>query len=123
VRALRAAAIAIPLALALGPLVLVIASCNSSTNLVDKGGECFLASDCAPGLVCVEVNRQRVCTDDITGVAGRSPPEGGMPREGGEGGDADPDAPVQETGPTDTGVSDTGKPVDTGTPPVDAGNG
>jgi hypothetical protein len=120
-RVLRAAAIAVPLALTLGPVAFAIASCNASTNLVNKGGECFLASDCAPGLVCVEINKQRVCSDDLTGVAGRPPPEGGAPREAGEGGDADPDAPqpVEDSG-TDTNKPDNFIPD---TSVVDTGNG
>jgi hypothetical protein len=120
-RILRAAAIAIPLALTLGPVAFAIVSCNTQTNLVNKGGECFLASDCAPGLVCVlNADKQRVCTDDISGVAGRPPPEGGPPREAGEGGDADPDAPqpVEDSG-TDTSKPDTALP-DTG--PADTGS-
>src|SRR5688572_33385332 len=118
-RILRMAAIAVPLGLTLGPIALAIPSCNASTNLVNKGGECFLASDCAPGLVCVEVNKQRVCSDDLTGVAGRPPPEGGAPREAGEGGDADPDAPPIEDSGTDTNKPDTFVPPDTG--PADTG--
>ena len=90
----RAIVIAIPLALTLGPVAAIVA-CNSTTALQPKGSECFLASDCQPGLVCVEINKQRVCTDDLTGVAGRPPPEGGAPTEAGEGGDGDtPDCPV-----------------------------
>ena len=122
VRIMRVVAVAIPLGVTLGPVAFAIVSCNASTNLVGKGGECFLASDCAPGLVCVEINKQRVCSDDLTSVAGRPPPEGGAPREAGEGGDANPDAPIQ---PVEDAPIDTNKPdnnvQDTG--PADSGNG
>ncbi len=113
----RALVIATPLALTLA----VIAACNTSTGLQPKGAECFLASDCQPGLVCVEVNKQRVCTDDISGVAGRPPPEGGAPMEAGEGGEAgESDGPIVEpdANPNDTSIPDTFKP-DTA-PPVDS---
>ena len=97
-------------------------ACSSKASLVGPGGECFLATDCAPGLVCVEqANKTRVCSDDLTRVAGRPPPEGGAgdaAEEGGEGGmDAQTDSPV--TPPVDSG-KDTSVPVDTGSP-VDTG--
>lgn len=96
------------------------AACKGSAALVQKGGECLLASDCAPGLVCVaQRNGPRVCTDDLSSVGGRPPPDGGGPAEGG---DADPDAPPVV--PPDSGDPDTTPPPDTGPPdtgPVDTG--
>jgi hypothetical protein len=93
-------------------LVLAVSSaCGTKADPVAAGGECFLATDCAPGLVCVEQsNKTRVCSDDLTRVAGR-PPEAE-----GDAGEAS-DAPAGETSRPDTG----GGTPDTGTPPQDSG--
>lgn len=104
-------------------------SCSSGGGLVGPGGECFLATDCAPGLICIEQpNKTRVCSDDLRRVAGRTPPEGGADEDGGPEGGATSDAPdqppdpedsgVQDTGIQDTGTQDTGV-EDTGAPPVE----
>jgi hypothetical protein len=108
----RTAAVVVPLALSLSPL----AACSKDSSAVARGGECYLATDCAPGLVCVpQKDGRRLCSDDLTGL-GNPPPEGGA-GDAGEAGDApnNPDAPVN---PPDTGTQDTG--TDTGTPPQDA---
>ena len=88
------------------PAVLVVA-CSSSTALVAAGGECFAASDCAPGLVCVPLQKDgpRVCSADLSQVTGRPPAEAAAPDAG------DADAPVSDADP-DTSTPDTG--VDTG---------
>ena len=92
------------------PAVLALA-CSSSPALVAAGGDCFAASDCQPGLVCVpQKNGPRVCSSDLTQVTGRPPAEGDAAMaEAGEA--ATPDAPVadapeQETSTPDTGVKD-----------------
>ena len=113
--------------LALGvPLLLwggVVAACSTRNQAVDRGGSCFFATDCVPGLVCVEQrDRSRVCTDDLSGVGG-DPPEpgdgdGGGDDEGGEGGG---EGGVIEDGGTTDGppiVEDTGTDASTG---VDTG--
>ncbi len=123
---------------ALGGAVFVLAigvACGSVTE-AGPGGECFVATDCAVGLVCVEqANKTRVCSSDLSRIAGKAPPEGG-PDDGGdaapsEGGPEDPDGgtaadadepdvvtPPKDSGadtaPADTGVKDTGPDV---TPP------
>ncbi|MCA9588938.1 MAG: hypothetical protein KC657_26665 [Myxococcales bacterium] len=116
-RPLRALALVLGLATSATPF----AACRTSSEAVGKGGECLLATDCAPGLVCIaQRNGARVCTDDLSGVGGRPIPDGAPPPEGGDG-TVDPDAPVDpDTGtpdvtppPPDTGPPDTG-PVDTG---------
>ena len=107
----------------------VLAACSKENAAIDKGGECFFASDCAPGLICVEQRGKgvRICTDDLSEVAGDPPEmgeEGDASDEGGEAGE--PDAPVVDSdtgtdqnvamdtgGGQDTGV-DTGTPVDSG---------
>jgi len=93
-------------------------ACSTSASNVGPGGECFLATDCAPGLVCLEqANKTRICSDDLSRVAGRPPPEGGMEeQEAGEGGpppDPDAQSPADSSsGNPDTGPRDTGTPVD-----------
>lgn len=113
------AAIAIPLLLWGG----LVGACSKDNAAIERGGECFFASDCAPGLVCVEQrNKTRICTDDLTGVAGEPPDQGGgdgggADGEPGEGGATDGPVIIPDTG-TDTSQGvDTG--VDTGI--VDAG--
>ncbi len=95
-------------------LTAIAAACASSASKVGAGAECFLASDCEDGLVCVpQPNGGRVCSNDISRVAGRPPAEGGA----GDANVADAtDAPVNDA-PADSPPQDTG--TDTG--PVDAG--
>lgn len=99
--------VAVPIAAAFG---LAFLACNANTTRVGAGAECFLATDCEPGLVCVpQQNGSRICSSDLSRVAGRPPPDAG-PRDAGEAGDADEDATVEDSGqdaPVDTGV-DTG---------------
>jgi hypothetical protein len=104
-----------------------VGACSKQNAAIDRGGECFFASDCAPGLICVEQRDKgiRICTDDLSGVAGDPPDmgeEGDGGDEAGEGGVTDGPI-VNDTGTdqnvTDTGVVDTG--IDTGQPPVDSG--
>jgi len=103
----------------------VVGACGTTNSAVDRGGECFYATDCTAGLVCVlQKNGKRICTDDLSGVVGDPPPGSDM------GDAANADAPPGEGGmtdgppPQDTGldqnVEDTGQ--DTGQPPVDAGS-
>jgi hypothetical protein len=96
--------------------VLVAGACKSTQNAVGPGGECFLATDCAPGLICIEQsNGARICSDDLSEVAGRPPPEAGPPGDGSdEGGEGGP-LPDGEPPPTDAG-QDTKPPADTGPP-------
>lgn len=99
--------VALPVAVSIG---FAFAACDADTTRVGAGAECFLATDCEPGLVCVpQSNGSRICSSDLRGVAGRPPPEAG-PRDAGEAGDADEDAEAQDGG-GDAGV-DTG--IDTG---------
>lgn len=113
------AAIGVPLLLWGG----FVGACSKDNPAIERGGACDFASDCAPGLVCVEQrDKARICTDDLTGVAGEPPDQGGDGGEAeggepGEGGTTDGPVVIPDTG-TDTGQGvDTG--VDTGI--VDAG--
>jgi hypothetical protein len=101
-----------------GPVlgILAVMACTQDTARVGPGGECFVATDCEPGLVCVpQQSGARVCSNDLSRVAGRPPQTG--PRDSGEAGDGDPDGEVPDgdipDAPTDTG-NDTGNPVDAG---------
>jgi hypothetical protein len=105
---------AVAVAVAVAPVLtlLVVAACSKS-GVVGKGEQCYLATDCAPGLVCVPQGDEgaRICSDDLSGVAGRPPPEAGV--DAGEGGDAPADGPppVDAPPPLDTGT-DTNPPPD-----------
>jgi hypothetical protein len=79
-------------------------ACVAQPSPVGPGGECFLASDCAPGLICVEQREgTRVCTDDLSRVTGR-PREPEDAGEGeGDGGDPDASTPVPEDAGVDAG--------------------
>lgn len=121
-----ALAICRPLAVGLtGTLGLLVASaCGSGGSPVGRGGECFLATDCAPGLVCIEqANKTRVCSDDLSDVTGRRP-ESRQEEAGADEGGAIPDGEVPDTRTPvpDTGAPDTNPPPpDTGAPPDDSG--
>jgi hypothetical protein len=115
----------IPL-LFVGGLLGAVTACAKDNKAIDKGGECFFANECAPGLVCVadKDTGKRICTDDLSEVAGEPPgmgEEGDAADEGGEGGTTDgpviPDTGTDQS-TTDTGIDtgvDTGVPTDSGT--------
>ena len=112
-RALRAALLLAPLVLA----VVIPLACATEDGPVGAGGECFVASDCAPGLVCVpQRGGARACSNDLSQVVGRPPPEAGgdddasdTGADGPEGGDGmAEDGPVQDTSVPDTSKPDTG---------------
>jgi len=126
-RVLRLVALSRALALGLTATfgtLLVAAACGSRASPVGPGGECFLATDCAPGLICVEQSsKARICSDDLSRVAGRSPPDAGA-EEADTGADAaasDASRPDSTSPPNDSGgTADTGASPDTGAP-VDSG--
>ena len=105
-RAVLAVALAVGMLGAVGTLAF---ACAPETSPVGPGGECFVASDCEPGLVCVpQRGGARQCSSDLSQVVGRPPPEGGAADTGGDGpADGPPaDASGQDTGAPDTGVVD-----------------
>jgi hypothetical protein len=118
-RSVRAAVVIGPIAVGL-----VMFACAAEPSLSGAGGECFAATDCVEGLVCVpQRDGARLCSDDLSQVTGRPPPEGGMMTEAGDGpSEANPsDGPQgQDTSMPDTSMPDTSMP-DTSTP-VDAGD-
>jgi hypothetical protein len=117
-RWLRAAAILGPFALAIA----VPAACASKPTPSGPGEDCFAATDCQPGLVCVpQKSGAFVCSSDLTQVAGRPPPEAGAADSEAGGDAAASDAPVVEP-PDGAGVQDTGTVIpDTGI--TDTGTG
>jgi hypothetical protein len=47
-----------------------VTACDPKVSRVERGGECFTASDCVPGLVCIEgADQVRVCSDQIEQIA------------------------------------------------------
>lgn len=110
-RRLRAVAVLVPLTLVLAaPL-----ACTDKASLIGPGEECFAATDCQPGLVCVpQRSGARVCSNDLTQVEGRPPPEAGADAgEAGEAGEgAAPDGQVPDTSTPDTSKPDTSTGMD-----------
>ena len=98
--------------------LLALLACGSESSPVGPGEECFVASDCVPGLVCVpQRGGARVCSNDLSQVVGRPPPEGGGGEtDGGDGASDGPsdgppsDAPGQDTSMPDTSMPDTSMP-------------
>ena len=102
-----------PLSTGLAIVFVLLGACKPEVTPVGPGGECFLATDCAAGLVCVEQpNRSRICTDDLSRVTGQG--SGGRADAAAEdGGRVDgsvPDGSGPEPGPPDAGSPDTGAP-------------
>ena len=45
------------------------AACSTKAKLIAQGGECFQATDCVDGLVCVpQKDGRRICDNDLTPV-------------------------------------------------------
>ncbi|MDB4946667.1 MAG: hypothetical protein JWP97_6201 [Labilithrix sp.] len=93
-------------------LTLATGACNTGSEQAAAGGTCFTASDCQPGLVCIpQKDGARVCSNDLTSVTGKPPPEGDA--AAGDAAVFDGNAPSDSAPPVDTGAPDTGAP-DTG---------
>lgn len=112
-----------------GLSVLVLVDACSSSKLAGQGGECFVADDCAPGLVCIEQkDKSRICTNDLTLAAGTVPPDGAAPDAGdaGEGGTTgEGGTPPNDSGttpPKDSGTTTPPKDSGTNPPPQDSGS-
>ena len=97
-------------------------ACASQPSLSAAGEQCFAATDCVDGLVCVpQRDGSRLCSDDLSQVTGRPPPEAGAKMN--EAGDGPSEAnPTDGQGGQDTSMPDTSMP-DTSMPPVDASEG
>lgn len=97
-------------------LFAAIAACKTA-ELAAQGGECSLATDCQPGLVCIgKPDGTRTCESDLSGVTNPVPANA---RDGGEGGPVvDDDAAT--TPDTSTPGQDATTTPDTSTPTPDA---
>lgn len=86
--------------------VFSILACTSNVSPVGLGGECFIATDCLTGLICVEqANKTRICTDDLSRVAGRPPPTDAGEAGVTDGSKADVSVPpLEDTGAPDSGT-------------------
>lgn len=115
-----------------GVLVAAGSACTSMSGAAGEGEECFVATDCAPGLVCVEqASGARICTGDLSRVGGRPrqradhDPEGdGGAEDEASDGAAPPASPGVDAGGADAGPRDAGGAVDAGgadAGPPDAG--
>ena len=99
--------------LALLTVPVLVMACAPHNSASKAGEECFAASDCEPGLICVPQRLgARVCSSDLSQVTGRPPAEAGMADAGDATTDVttdgpSADGPVQDTG-TDTGIVDAG---------------
>lgn len=94
---------ALALAAVLAAVGGLLFACAQESSPVGPGGECFLASDCQPGLVCVpQPSGARLCSSDLTGFEGNPPAEAGG------------DTAVPDDAPDDAG-QDTSVVTDTGT--------
>jgi hypothetical protein len=100
-------------------LVLFAAACGGDDPVV-AGGDCTLATDCQPGLVCVPQGSKHVCSSDLSKVAGQVEADGG--NKGTDGGDASTGDGGNVTPPKDSGTPDTGMGTpDSGAGPKDSG--
>ena len=102
-------------------------ACSSAATPAGEGADCFQATDCADGLICLPAscnNGRSICSSDLTCVQTQidagSPdatvanPDGGAPKDGATG----------DGLATDTGGSDTNPPADAGADTgVDSGSG
>jgi hypothetical protein len=70
--------------------VVLVAGCGKERVLASAGGDCDLAIDCLPGLVCLEEKKtgRRICSSDLTSVQGVLPPDGGGAGDASDAGDA-----------------------------------
>ena len=100
-------------------------ACSSAASLVPQGGECFVATDCAAGLVCIpRKDGTRACDSDLSTI--EKPATGTGKDAGAPATDAAPadDATTSTDAtapPPDAGSKDAAPPRDATPPPVDAG--
>ena len=94
-------------------LFAVTAACKTAT-LAAQGGECSLATDCEPGLVCLaKPDGTRSCESDLSSVT--KPVPMGARDTGADGTTPNDDGAVPVVPPTDGATA-----PDTATPPRDA---
>jgi len=95
-----------------------VGACSSSPKLVGAGGECFQATDCQDGLVCIpKRGGSSVCSSDLSSIQ-TTEEAGGAPTDASDDGPAD--GPPPGDGPLPDSEPDTVVPADTA-PPGDTG--
>jgi len=104
-------------------VILATAACGSAAG-VTSGGQCFLATDCAAGLICIAKGSIRICSSDTTTV--ETMIDGGMDAQSGDGGalpsfDSGPTVDVGTSGDSAAAPLDAGHTVDAMAPEKDAG--
>jgi len=95
-------------------------ACTGEAELGAAGESCELSTDCQPGLACVSLHGNRLCSSDLSSIQGNPSTGGGTDAavdedaSAAEGG-ADGATVVDSSTATDTGVvTDTGVIQDTG---------
>jgi hypothetical protein len=91
----REVALAVTFRFGIGALGLGAVACSTPESLAGQGGECFLATDCQPGLVCVpKKDGTRACSSDLSTIEHTpfAPGEAGVAADAGEAGAASPEA-------------------------------
>jgi hypothetical protein len=94
----------------------VVSACSSKAQLAGQGGECNVATDCQPGLVCEpQKSGSSLCSNNLGSIQQLPPtPDSGAPQAA-----SDASADDAGSGPSDDAGSPTTK--DTGAPPADTG--
>jgi hypothetical protein len=115
--------------------LVTLLACSSPEKLAGQGGDCYVATDCEEGFVCI-MNK---CSNDLSQIQKMEDsgsdaammmmmPDGGAPKDAAPPMDSTPQdtgmgqdmgsmqdvAPPNDTGPPDMGVQDTGGQMDTG---------
>ena len=106
----------------LGAFGFLLGACSTHGKAVPLGGECFQATDCGDGVVCVpQADGKRICSTDISGTVSIEDAGGPPPADAGDAGDAGPsdagpDAARTDAAPKDAAPPDS-EPPDTGASP------
>lgn len=84
-------------------------ACSVKAASVGAGAECFSASDCDPGLVCVpQRGGARLCSNDVSKITGNPPSDSTSVDASGDETDAMPMAPALDASTRDAARGDAG---------------
>jgi hypothetical protein len=96
-----------------------LAACSTHGKTVPIGAECFQATDCGDGVVCVpQADGKRICSTDLSGVVSIEDAAG--PPADASRGDANADASSSDAARGDAATSNDSGAPDTGAPGNDA---
>jgi hypothetical protein len=109
-------------ALLAGAVVLAVAAaCSTQAQLAGSGAQCFAATDCQEGLVCIpQKGGTSICSNDLSMIQTVEDAAAGdaAPMPTGDGATGDDGAAMPDSGTTtDSGSPDTGSTPDTGGSP------